>query len=441
MSQFTLNNTTFLGGGLELTPGKFRFGMMYGNLKQPAALQNINYDRPQFERKAMAVKIGYGSRENFIDFIVFKAKDDTNSLAAPDSILNDIPAYENLVFGIKNKLSMMKDKLIFNFDASLSAFSHNIRYADVEISEDGKYDWIKPIFTPNISTSFNYAGETGLTFRQKYYSIGAKYRRVMPDFKTLGSEYILSDLEAITINPSINLFKGKAIISGSVGTQHNNLDGKRMSTNQRLISSINLTLNPSPYYGINLGYSNYTFQQQVIIDSLYNDSMVVNQLNHNLNIMPRYTLIKEKYIHNLILTINYQILNDKNDVTTDLQSNNMLLGNLMYSLTLKKSRLNVRTGATYFRFNSGLITINRIGANIGVSKKFFKNKLQSSISLAYNKQDETYSNSGFFTANVNLNYKVFKKTRISLQFYYNNTNSTRRKYNEERIQFRISQSF
>lgn len=441
MSQFSLSNTTFLGVGLELTPNKLRFGIMYGKLKQSAAMQNINYDRPQFERKAMAVKIGYGTRKSYIDFIVFKAKDDTTSLAPPDSILNELPANENLVLGIKNQITMLKDKLIFSFDASFSAFSHDIRYSDIQVFEETKYDWTKIIYNPNVSSSFNYAGETSLTYRQSLFSIGGKYRRVMPDFKTLGSEYILSDLEAITINPSINLLKGKAVLSGSVGTQRNNLDGSRTSTNQRMISSINLSLNPSPYYGIMFGYSNYTFQQQVVIDSLYNDSMVVNQLSQNYNIVPRLTLMKDNYVHNLILTVNYQVLNDQNDVTADLQSNTMLLGNLMYSITLKKMALSLRAGATYFNFKSGLINIDRMGVNIGVSKKFLKNKLRTSATISFNKQAETYSNSTFFTSNIGLNYQVFKKTSIGLQFYFNNINSTRRTYSEQRVQFRVSQGF
>ncbi len=441
MSEFSLSNTTFLGAGVELTPGRFRFSAMYGKLKQSAALENINYGRPQFDRKAMAVKVGYGTKKSFIDFIVFKAKDDTLSLTAPDSVLEAIPAYENLVLGVKNRISGFKDKLVFTFDASLSAFSHNIRYSDVEVFADTKYDWIKSIYNPNISSSFNYAGETGLTYRHKLFSLGAKYRRVMPDFKTLGSEYILSDLEAITVNPAVNLFKGKAVLSGSVGSQRNNLDGNRGSTNQRMISSVNLSVNPSPYWGVMLGYSNYTFQQQVVIDSIYNDSMLINQLSQNYNVVPRLTIIKDKYIHNFVLTANYQILNDQNELSSSSQSNTMLLGNLMYSMMIKKMALSLRVGASYFGFKSDIIDINRYGINIGASKKFIKNKLRTSLGIAFNKQDETYSNSIFVTANIGLSYQVFKKTTLGLQLYYSNVNSTRRVYSENRIQLRLSQGF
>ena len=441
MSQFSLSNTTFLGGGLELTPGKFRFAAMYGKLKQPAELQSINYPHPQFERKAMAVKIGVGTRKNFIDLIVFKAKDDTLSLSEPDSITDAIPAYENLVIGLKNKLTFAQGRITFNFDASLSAFSHNIRYPAIEISDNSAYDWVYAIFTPNIATAFNYAGETDLTYRHKYFSIGAKYRRVMPDFKTLGSEYILSDVEAVTINPAVKLLKGKLVLSGSVGTQHNNLDGSRLSTNERVISSVNMNLNMSPYWGLMLGYSNYTFQQQIVIDSLYNDSMVVNQLSRNFTAVPRLTIVKDAFIHNLVLTANYQVLNDQNDVSVGIGSNTMLLTNLMYNMMIKKLKLTLKAGLSYFGFHSGVVDINRMGFNVGAGKKFFKNKLRTNIGLSYNRQDETYGNSTFITMNLSLNYKLLKKTSLGLQFYFSSVDSSTRTYNEQRLQFRISQGF
>ena len=119
----------------------------------------------------------------------------------------------------------------------------------------------------------------------------------------------------------------------------------------------------------------------------------------------------------------------------------MLLGNLLYSLTLKKSKLNLRAGASYFRFVSGLIAINRMGVNVGVSKKFLKNKLRATANISFNKQDETYDNSTFFTSNLSFDYRLFKKTKLGLQLYFNNTQSSRRKYDEQRVQFRVSQAF
>jgi hypothetical protein len=441
LSQFTLSNTTYLGAGLELNPGRFRFASMYGRLKQPEAFQNINFQVPQFERKAMAIKLGVGTEQNYFDLIIFKAKDDIFSLKQPDSITSQIPAHENLVIGVKQKISMLKQKLIFQYDASLSAFSNDIRAPEVSISEIEHLNWLNILYTPSLSTSVNYAGEASLNYSHKLFSIGGKYRRVMPDFNTLGSEYILNDLEAITINPSINLLKGKAILSSSIGRQRNNLDGNRLSTNERLISSVSLNVNPSPYWGATISYSNYTFHQQVLLDSFYNDSMVVNQLNQNINFIPRLTLIKENYIHNLVLTANYQVLKDQNKITAETGSNNMLLSSLMYVLMVKKHALNLRMGMNYFKFNSGIVDIQRVGVNFGGGKKFFSNKLQANLNCTLNRQDDSFNPSNLMTVNASINYKVFNKTSLGVQVYMNNIDSKSRNYSEQRVQFRVSQGF
>ena len=43
-SEFTLGGVTFLGGGVELTPKKFRFSAMYGRLRKA-----VEYPKNQFE--------------------------------------------------------------------------------------------------------------------------------------------------------------------------------------------------------------------------------------------------------------------------------------------------------------------------------------------------------------------------------------------------------
>lgn len=438
MSQFTLSNNTFLGAGVELTPGKFRFSAMKGKLRKPAALENINFYVPQFERDAWAFKIGYGSSKRFFDLILFKAKDDTSSLDLPDSTLQNIEANENLVLGVKNQLTFFKNKLKFNLDASVSAFSHNIRYNDIEIPNE-KYDWLADLYTPSISSSINYAGESSLSFSHENFTIAAKYRRVMPEFKTLGSEYLLNDVEAITINPSLVLFKGKFVFGGSFGRQRNNLDNNRLSTNERFISSVNMNINPKPHYGFVVSYSNYSFQQQIIIDSIYSNSMIVNQLNHNFNFTPRLMIDKENHTHNIILTNNFQILQDKN-IESD-ASNNMFLSNLIYSLRFKKSKISLRSGLNYFNFNSNTIDINRFGLSVGGMTKVLKDKISLNANLNYNIQKQSFSNSNFFVFNLGLKYKILNKSRLGLQFYFNNVNSDIRSFTEERIQLNFSQSF
>jgi len=69
-SLFTLAGHTFLGAGVELTPGKFRFAAMYGQLNKATPLdtaQALYLSTFSYKRMGMDVKVGYGTQNNFID--------------------------------------------------------------------------------------------------------------------------------------------------------------------------------------------------------------------------------------------------------------------------------------------------------------------------------------------------------------------------------------
>src|ERR1043165_3274022 len=82
-SGFTLAGVTMLGGGIELNPGKFRFGAAYGRLQRKVAMDSTNkYDVfPAFERWGYALRIGVGTTRSFFDLIYFGAKDQAGSLS------------------------------------------------------------------------------------------------------------------------------------------------------------------------------------------------------------------------------------------------------------------------------------------------------------------------------------------------------------------------
>jgi hypothetical protein len=440
-SEFTLYNTVLLGAGLELRPKKFRFAAIGGELKAPTAVANINFDQPQFKRRAMGAKIGTGTDKNYIDFMFFKAKDDTTSLLSlPDSVRNKLNAHDNLVIGIQSKSTWWKEKIIWDVDVAGTAFTRDLRMDPLQLDQDSGYQWVQKVFTPNLSSNLTYAGQSSLKYRGKTWGLGVNYRRVMPDYQSLGSAYLLNDIEAITLNPEFSLMKGALGISGSYGIQRNNLDGKRLSTNQRDISSLNINYNPSPYYGVYASYSNYTFQQQVVIDTLYSDSLVINQLTHNFMFVPRWTHLSENWVNNLILTANFQVLNENSDVSSKAQNSQMILSNFTYNAVQKKSGMAINSGLSFFNFRTSLLSIQRYGLNVGFGMKVFKKKLSLNSSLAYNYQMDDYSNSSIFTLNGRLSYKLMKKTSLALQFYLS-TMKGNQVFNEQRIEVRLAQSF
>ena len=84
-SKYVLGGHTVFGAGVELNPGKFRFGFVYGRLKR-ATNQAVNIYKPvndtlmDFSRKMMSLKIGFGTRKSFIDLNFLRAYDDSTSV-------------------------------------------------------------------------------------------------------------------------------------------------------------------------------------------------------------------------------------------------------------------------------------------------------------------------------------------------------------------------
>ncbi len=108
-SRYTMAGHTFLGGGIEATPGNFRLGFVYGRFLKAIEDDSLNveYVIPTYQRTGYSMKIGYGPQSNYVDLIMFKAKDDTGSIDTPDPAADVIPG-ENLVFGIKTFQRFLK---------------------------------------------------------------------------------------------------------------------------------------------------------------------------------------------------------------------------------------------------------------------------------------------------------------------------------------------
>ncbi|MEL7002204.1 MAG: hypothetical protein AAFN93_05645, partial [Bacteroidota bacterium] len=84
-SPYTLNNHVFFGGGVELTPGKWRIGVMYGRFNEAIEEDTTSTQAlpPTYKRSGYAVKVGYGTDDNFVELSVLNAKDNPNSIRQP----------------------------------------------------------------------------------------------------------------------------------------------------------------------------------------------------------------------------------------------------------------------------------------------------------------------------------------------------------------------
>lgn len=444
MSKFILAGQTMYMAGVELTPGKLRFAAIRGRLNEAAGVDDPNFLRPRFQRNATVLKLGRGDDRSHFDFVFMKGKDDLNSLnSEPDSIRDATLAQENSLFGIKWRQPFIKGKLIFDFDAAASTFTEDIRYEPIDFSEEvPSIHRIRFIIRPNGSTHFSYAGETSLRWQSRSFGMAAIYRRVMPEYEAMGVNYLLTDVEALTLNPSFTLWQGKVVLGGSLGRERNNLDEHRLDNTERAIGSVDLNISPVPQFGIYAQYSNYTIQQQVFRDELSNDSLLIDQINRNLTVSPRFSIFKPNGTHTILATLNYQILDDQNQATEQFADNDLLNAFLNYVISMPSTGWNIRAGLNYFRFDAELFGNERLGTSIGLSKNFGDTGLTLSTNGAVSSIRQKGKEDGMnYSLNTKANYAFSKKSSISFQLFFLKNDLPERSFSETRGQLRYNYRF
>ena len=412
-SQYTLSGISFFGAGVELNPGKFRFSAMYGRFNRAIRLDTIPQQfvtpEPVYERKGFSTRIGFGNASNFLDFIFFKAKDDSTSFQnAPYKIK---PA-ENAIVGITSRLLFFKH-LQFTFDGAVSGYTRDLRLDSIS---DKSLERLNFILKTNASSQLLFAGNASVGYVSKYFGLKVQYKRVDQDYKSMGSFQYQTDLEAITVEPSINILKSKIRLSGSIGQQKDNLSRTKMIATSRTIGSINLSLNPSRKYGFDIQYGNYGVTQRSGIIPL-NDTIRMAIANQNVNVINRFTSINKTRALTIVLLNTYQEMTNLNPLFPAFIESQVVIGNLNVNYTLIRTGINLSGGYNYSRssFSQGIIELS--GPLIGFGKNMLKNRMNASISGGFQSSKfNGISNGITINSGVNLNYRISKSNNFTLNF-------------------------
>ncbi|WEK21415.1 MAG: hypothetical protein P0Y49_09720 [Candidatus Pedobacter colombiensis] len=423
-SPFTLSGINFLGGGVELNPGKLRFGLIYGRFNkaieeeiQPLAFAQT----PAYKRMGYSVKLGAGTEANHFDFILVKAKDDSTSLKTRP-ILSGISPAENVVVGIASRWTLFK-RILLDLEASGSLYTRDL-YADTIGSkgEFKKVNFLKGLMAINTSTQLLSAGQASIGYRGTGYSLKLQYRRVDPDYKSMGAYYFETDVENYTINGDVSILKNKIRLNGSLGFQHDNILKDKLATSNKNIGSLGISYNLIRF-GIDLRYSNYGLTQSRGINPII-DTIRIARTNHNLSIVTRYGFGNASIPQSLVLTGNLQSLVDLNRKTAGQTETNSKTGNLSYQLALTKLAISFNAGFNYAV--SDLLTMKSeiYGPTIGIDKQFLKGKALLNTALSYQQQKNNHIDAGnIFSGNVNGSYRISKRDALNLSLSYLKSNS------------------
>ncbi|MFD2583928.1 hypothetical protein ACFSR6_15615 [Pedobacter vanadiisoli] len=423
-SPFTLAGHNFLGGGVELNPGKLRFGFIYGrfnkaieeDINQPLALAQ----QPAYKRTAYSARLGVGTERNHFDVIFLKGKDDVSSLAVKPTSLLITPA-ENMVLGISSKFSFLKH-FVFDLDVSGSIYTRNVLSDTIHNSTLDKVDFLRKIVPLNSSTQLLTAGQTSLGYYANLYSIKLKYRRVDPDYKSMGAYYFETDVQNYTLETALRLFKSQLQISGSFGLQNDNLLGDKAVRSNRKIGSANVSFN-KPEYGIDLRYTNFGITQDRGLNPVL-DVLRISRTNHNLSSVFRYNMNGETVSHGFVLVANIQSLVDLNEFTAPNSKSNSKTGNFSYQFSLPKKAFGANFNINYTLADVAFGRTIFYGPTLGISQAVDKGKLGLNLSASYQLQRNNDIDAGtIFSSNLNGSYRIGKRDAANISLNYLKSNS------------------
>ena len=416
-SPYVMQGMSFLGGGIELTPKNFRFGAFYGRINKatPNDTSRVYYPLSVFDRWAYGVKIGAGNSKNYFDVMVLKSRDDTTSKKTPGRPV--LPGQDNLVAGIGAQVTFLKN-VVFKLDVAASLLTNDV--GSTLASPFSNSVNLGSFMKTNATTTLLFAGESSLGYQGRNFGLRFLYSRTDPNFTSHGIMYRQGDLESYTLEPRFSFWKGKIRFFGSIGAQHDNVNGNKAFTSWRTIGSANLSLNPVPQYGLDLNFSNYGLTQRAGTMAL-NDTFRIAQNNRTYGLTQRLSFNNKVRSINIMMNGTYQQLINLNRFFPANGSSDVIFGSVNFSYTHFKSNLSANVGASTTKTQFGTQQIFLIGPSLGFTVGFMKNKMNVNLGGSYNMSLTDGSITGNTTsANLGWNYRIDKTNTLMLMGYFLN---------------------
>lgn len=377
-SKFTLANLNFYGAGTELTPGNWRFSAMYGRLAkaEPIDLSLVTPNLPIYQRLGWGAKLGYGTEQQSIDLMIFKAHDDPNSIFVPLDNPNQPSPKDNLTLGL-NVQKLFFDRFRFRAETALSALSPNALEAE---ANESKYPAF--LFTERVTTEHNSAVDASLDYEGEKFVAGVQFKRIDPNFNSLGAYFFNNDIVEYLGNLDFGLMEGKMNVGLSGGVQSNNLGLLKPTTTSRFVYSADVSYSQEAFSG-NLNYSNNTTDVGYVLsqelDSL--NAVIITQ-NAGLNL--NYTISGENENQH-VFTLGGNIQEVGDDIENPLESatSQMIVAHFVYNVMLKESKWRFTVRANYNQNQLAQMQTNRIGTGVGISKSLLEDQMNIGLDMNY----------------------------------------------------------
>lgn len=420
MGRYTLAGEQFLGAGIELSPGPFRASFAYGRFQRAVEEDTaVPGNIPAYERKGWGARIGGEFESGAVGISVFHALDDSLSLKRRPVETQISPA-ENTVIGADLRTELLTD-LVLDADIGASLYTRDVTSPTIDLDSAGLPKVLGDVQDVRLSTTLTTALRAGLSYRLDNIGIRLGYERIEPDFVSLGSAFFPTDIQSITVAPSLTLLEGNLRMSGSVGFQQDNLLGTKLAKTNRVIGSANIGWQASQEFGIDGQFTNYSTDQssgRVVL----NDTVRIRNVTRSLMLSPRLILNGEGSSQSFLASLAYQDFRDQNPATRTFGGDNSVVtGTLFYSLADLTSPRSIGGTLTVSQtlLDAGNSTTISLGVN-GSMSLLAEDALALSSSLTastISTGGTTPSSSIVFNESLGASYRISPDDAVSLSAY------------------------
>ena len=216
-SKLSLSGVALDGINVELNPGPLYVALAYGKIRR--SIYEDGYPSVPFSRKLKYYRAGIGDRlSSHIHFGYLKVWDEAISL--PDSLRWEAPSGNNIV-STDVALYFLKRKLYFKGEGAISLFTQNTQateYTDEELPAI-----VVNNFSPNLTSSLDYAYFFESGFNMKTTRLKAFYKIINPGFRSLGVGVLRNDLSEYGGQVSQSVYKRRITLTAKVKRNIDNL--------------------------------------------------------------------------------------------------------------------------------------------------------------------------------------------------------------------------
>jgi len=422
-SKYTLGGHTILGAGGEFSPGKFRIGVMYGQLLRPVPFNSILYSQtqqvPSYRRNGLAFRFGYGTATNSADVIIFRGSDVAGSIADTSQLL--LPA-SNTVISFLTHQKLLKD---FVFD---------LEFANSIYTEDKRLDGepgmtliplINKLIETNVSTISSNAIDASFGYDTKPFDLKVRFRQIDPGFRSMGTYFMQSNVRNITIEPSVSLAADKYLFAGSLGFQRDNLKESLAHQTNRTIGSVRVSANPVKWYRADINFSNYDIDQKAGLNPLDPLSTInqISQTTSNISLVQNLSFNSKSLSQNIMVTLNDQVMTDHVSNTGNTYKTLVAMGS--YIIGYMPLKISMALTYSYSTFDMPSMVSTFHGPAATLSASLLKSRI--SIAVAGSRLSNILDNnlSGHITSgSFSTTYKITKMHMVRARLYVNNSTGT-----------------